>query len=74
MKKIFLAITTVACIVACNNKSSTPKPDVLAANIDSTVSPGADFFQYANGGWIKKNPIPDAYSSWGIGNLVNEKT
>ena len=73
MKKIFLAITTVACIVACNNKSSTPKPDVLAANIDSTVSPGADFFQYANGGWIKKNPIPDAYSSWGIGNLVNEE-
>lgn len=73
MKKILLAFTTVACIAACNNKSATPKPDILAANLDSTVKPGDDFFEYANGGWLKKNPIPGEQSSWGIGNLVIEE-
>jgi putative endopeptidase len=73
MKKILLAITTVAFIVSCNNKSSEPKPDILAVNIDSTVKPGEDFFEYANGGWLKKNPIPGEQSSWGIANLVIEE-
>ncbi|MBK8520490.1 MAG: M13 family metallopeptidase [Ferruginibacter sp.] len=73
MNKILLVITTVAFIVSCNNKSAAPKPDILAANIDSTMSPGEDFFQYANGGWIKRNPIPDDQSSWGIAYLVIEE-
>jgi len=33
--------------------------------IDSRVSPGDDFYQYANGGWIAKNPIPPEFSIWG---------
>lgn len=73
MKRILLAITTVALIVSCNNKSAAPKPDILAANLDSSVKPGEDFFEYANGGWLKKNPIPGEQSSWGIGNLVIEE-
>jgi putative endopeptidase len=61
--------------ISCNNKSATEtkKPDALAVNLDSTVSAGQDIFQYANGGWIKKNPIPAEQSSWGIGNLVIEE-
>lgn len=73
MKKILLAITTLALITSCNNKSAAPKPDILAANLDSSVKPGEDFFEYANGGWLKKNPIPGEQSSWGIGNLVIEE-
>ena len=79
MKKIFLAFTTLAAIISCNNNDkttevkTTAKPDILAANLDSTVSPGADFFDYANGGWVKSNPIPGEQSSWGIGNLVIEE-
>ena len=57
---------------ACKNKSSN-KPDVVAVNIDTTVNPAADFFDFANGGWIKKNPIPEEQSAWGIGNLVIEE-
>lgn len=49
------------------------KGDALAVNLDTTVHPGEDFFQYANGGWIKANPIPGEQSSWGIGNLVHEE-
>lgn len=73
MKKIHIALFLLATsIIACkNNKHETPK-DWLSSDIDSTVRPQDDFFDYANGGWIKKNPIPDAYKSWGIANLVQE--
>ncbi|RYE28563.1 MAG: M13 family peptidase, partial [Sphingobacteriaceae bacterium] len=46
--------------------------DPVYQNMDQSVKPGDNFFEYANGGWIKKNPIPAAYSSWGIGNVVGE--
>jgi len=46
--------------------------DPLIKNIDKTANPGDDFFKYANGKWLNDNPIPGAYSSWGIGNLVQE--
>jgi len=54
-------------------KSSSVKKDFLADNLDTTVSPTRDFFEYANGGWIKRNPIPPDQSRWGIGNLVIEE-
>ena len=75
----FLSILTLSVIIlstiSCNNKTSTEakKGDILFDNLDTTVSPAQDFFQYANGGWIKKNPIPSDVSNWGIGNLVNEE-
>ena len=47
--------------------------DFLRANMDTSVDPGKDFFDYANGGWLAHNPIPDSESSWGIGNLVEDQ-
>src|SRR5262245_13783765 len=46
--------------------------DPLVANMDPSVNPGADFFAYACGGWLKRNPIPATERGWGIGNLVRE--
>lgn len=43
--------------------------DFLGANIDTTVSPRDDFFQYANGAWLKRNPIPEDQGRWGIWNV-----
>jgi putative endopeptidase len=68
--------TTIFFVTSCNNteKSATEKntKDFLSANLDTTVSPTEDFFRYANGGWIKKNPIPEEESAWGVGDLVQE--
>lgn len=36
-----------------------------ASDLDPTVSPGEDFYGYANGGWCRANPIPEDYSRWG---------
>ena len=35
------------------------------ANIDKSVPPCDDFFQYASGTWLKNNPIPAAETRWG---------
>jgi len=61
-------------ISACNNKAKDyAQNDVIFKDLDTSVKPGDDFFKYANGGWLKKNPIPAAYPAWGIGNVVNEE-
>lgn len=66
-----LAVLFSGMISCTTNTADTPaKKDVLAVNMDSTVNPADDFFDYANGGWIKNNPIPGDQSSWGIGALV----
>jgi putative endopeptidase len=50
-----------------------PAEDILRAHLDPSTSPAVDFFQYANGGWLAKNPIPPSESGWGIGDLVEEE-
>jgi putative endopeptidase len=44
------------------------------ASLDKNTAACTDFYQYANGGWLAANPIPAAYSSWGVANILNEKT
>lgn len=76
MKKLAFYAISCCLLASCNNagkEKSGDKPDILAANLDSTVSPGEDFFQYANGGWIRRTPIPGAESGWGIGNMVQDE-
>src|SRR5216110_2458767 len=43
------------------------------AGMDTKTSACADFYQYANGGWLAANPIPPAYPAWGVANVLNEK-
>jgi putative endopeptidase len=48
------------------------KPDILA-NLDTRVRPGDDFFQFANGGWFKHNPIPASEPAWGAVYVLQEQ-
>lgn len=72
MKKAFyylpIALFTMS-VIGCKEKA---KDNNLAENqkysinnMDTTYAPGSDFFEYANGGWNKANPIPAAYSRYG---------
>ena len=58
---------------AADNADSKPtRTPFDKTDLDTTVSACTDFNQYANGGWLKKNPIPAAYSNWGVGNVLAE--
>jgi len=70
MKHLYILIIGIGLFFSCNRAPST---DILKDNIDNSISPGEDFFLYANGSWLKKNPVPGSESSWGIGNLVEEE-
>src|SRR5262245_49848120 len=72
---LLLAVVMLVVCGSCNHTEgvATAKKDFLHDNLDTTVSPSQDFFEYANGGWLKRNPIPGDQSSWGIGNLVIEE-
>src|SRR6266478_4920670 len=40
--------------------------------LDTTCKPCDDFYQFVNGGWMKDNPVPPAYSRWGTFQILQE--
>ncbi len=69
---VFRALLLASTAFALSHATAAT-PDVVAANLDPTVSPAQDFFAYANGGWLQRNPIPNSESSWGVGRVVREQ-
>ncbi len=41
-------------------------------NMDLSVKPGNDFYRYANGNWVKNNPVPPKETRWGSFNELRE--
>lgn len=75
-KKFIGGLAVIALMASCQqsgNSGGGKKTDILLSNMDTTVNPADDFFAYANGGWIKQNPIPAAETGWGIANLVQNE-
>jgi putative endopeptidase len=71
---LLLMLLTMTMLGNCSqNNTSEQKQDLNLANLDTTVAPGADFYQYATGGWQKANPIPDEYSRYGTFDKLREE-
>ena len=60
----YLAIT-FSCLLLTPAYPAELKSGVDVTAIDKTCKPCEDFWRYANGVWLDKNPIPPSQSSWG---------
>ena len=76
MKKITMAAAlAVAALAADAQAPATAQGAVHGVNkadMDMSVRPGDDFYQYAGGGWLKANPMKPEYSSYGVFNDLAE--
>ncbi len=66
----FATALTVLLSVCWSASAQTVAFDVT--RMDNSAEACTDFFQYANGGWMKNTQIPAAYSRWGSFNILAE--
>ena len=62
MKKI---LTMMALAMMTATASAQLKSGIHMGDLDQSVRPADDFYEYACGGWMKANPLPAAYSRYG---------
>jgi putative endopeptidase len=71
---IRLALVATFCTVLSTSLASQGQTKPIdPANLDTTCSPCKDFFQYANGGWLKRSDIPGDQPRWGSFNELQEQ-
>ena len=49
-------------------------PGIVLENMDISVSPKDDFYNYVNGNWMKTNTIPEEESRWGGFGVLRKST
>ncbi len=75
-----VAILAVTSLIACKNDAKKDVattetiPGIILENMDTTVSPKADFYNYVNGSWMKNNTIPEDEVRWGGFNVLRKST
>lgn len=69
---LLLPLLIVAGTAAGRPPRGSDGADPLRSHIDSTVAPGKDFFQYANGRWFREHPIPPSEPSNGLWQVIQD--
>ena len=72
MKKYIAFMLSILALAGCASKSTAPALD--PANLDTSVSPKADFYRYATGGWQDANPLKPEFSRFGSFDAISERT
>ena len=72
MRKIVLAAAIVLMSSAVNGQELSSGIDIN--NLDTSVRPGDNFYQYAAGGWLKSHPLDDEHTDNGAFTDLYEKS
>lgn len=79
-KTFLLSTCAVALVtVSCKDNKDVAKADegehgIILSNMDTTVNPKDDFYNYVNGNWMKNTEIPDDQSRWGGFGVLRKST
>jgi putative endopeptidase len=77
-----LCFAVLACLAAASLLSKNLRAEGGAgdapwgfamSNLDKTCKPCDDFYEFAMGGWLKANPIPPEYATWGTFNELRDQ-
>jgi putative endopeptidase len=74
---IFASLAILAIMVSCKNEQPIEEeiiPGIIVENMDNSVRPNDDFYEYVNGNWLKNTEIPEDRSSWGSAYELRKKT
>ncbi|WP_106829665.1 M13 family metallopeptidase [Parabacteroides pacaensis] len=72
-KRILWTLLAGTLAAGCSTPVKQSAPAAIdLANLDSTVAPGTDFYEYACGGWIKNNPLKPEYARFGTFDQLRE--
>ncbi|NNF85374.1 MAG: M13 family metallopeptidase [Winogradskyella sp.] len=81
LSKISMVLFTMLLFVvsACkeDNKETSmieKTPGIVLENMDTSVDPKQDFYNYVNGNWMKTNTIPDDEARWGGFGVLRKST
>ncbi|MEM7485603.1 MAG: M13 family metallopeptidase [Bacteroidota bacterium] len=79
MKKVYFLAASIVAFTSCKEKPKPAEevekiPGIVLENMDTTVSPKEDFYNYVNGNWMKKTEIPADRSSWGGFSVLRKST
>ena len=66
-----VAVMAVATLTGCEGKKEMTS-GIHMENLDTTAVRGADFYQYACGGWMAAHPLTDEYSRFGSFDMLAE--
>jgi putative endopeptidase len=73
MKKSIVIMVSALALAACGQQQKTASvPAIDLGNLDTTVSPAVDFYQYSTGGWQKNNPLKAEYARFGSFDQIME--
>ncbi|WP_108802497.1 M13 family metallopeptidase [Aquimarina sp. Aq107] len=87
MRKVYFLAAFVIAFVSCKNETKKEEekdaeavaevekiPGIVLDNMDPTVSPKEDFYNYINGSWMKNTEIPEDRTSWGGFGVLRKST
>ncbi len=66
-----VAVIATTTIAIYTSKGKNMDAGIKIENMDLTVRPGDDFYDYATRGWATKNPIPDDYTRYGAFDVLH---
>lgn len=69
---IAVVIAVITAYLITRPKEIVMTTGIKAENMDTSIRPGDNFYDYATLGWQKANPIPDDYSRYGSFEILHD--